>query len=136
MKWEKVAFSIVAVLAGIVGGGLIGGMLGRPAAEGQMLASGAIVFFYLLIGALTGGVLAGVLSYRWAEKKVGWLALGMITIAVVAWLMVSAQAKERRRIKAEGEQPAPTSMLKLQEETNLLAHQDTLLAPAAAPELV
>ena len=86
MNWKKISLGALAVLAGIVAGGLVGGLLGRPAAEGQMMAGGAIIAFYLLTGAVFGGAFAGFLSYRWPARKVGWLAAGLSLLAIVAWL--------------------------------------------------
>jgi hypothetical protein len=109
MNWKKLIFGTVACLAAIVGGGLIGGLIGRPAAEGQMLAGGAIVAVYMLTGAIFGGAFAGFLTYRWPARKIGWLAVATLVITAVAWLILSAQIRERKEVKAQQEQSTTTT---------------------------
>ncbi|WP_020570188.1 hypothetical protein [Neolewinella persica] len=109
MNWKKLLFATVACLAAIVGGGLIGGLLGRSAAEGQMLAGGAIVAFYMLIGALVGGAFAGFLTYRWPARKVGWMAVVMLVIAVTTSLILFSQVKAREALR--GQKQSPTTSL-------------------------
>jgi hypothetical protein len=101
MRWKKILFSALATLFNFLNGALIGALLGAPAAEGQMLASGAIVFFYMLIGAVFGLAFTLFLAWRWDITKMRNLAIGSGVLALIMVGITYTKAEQRR---AEREQ--------------------------------
>lgn len=96
MDWKKFAYGFVACLSACFAFAIVAAFLGRVAAEGQMLAGGAIVAFYMLIGGLFGMFLTGFLAWRWRRVQVGKLALGMLAFALCMLLVVYIDIRRRQ----------------------------------------
>lgn len=101
MDWKKFVYGLVACLSAFFACAIMGAFIGRPAAEGQMMASGAIVAFYMLIGGLFGLFFTGYLAWRWPRARVGRLALGMLAFALLMLLVVYVDNQRREAIEEE-----------------------------------
>ncbi|MEO0734514.1 MAG: SoxR reducing system RseC family protein [Bacteroidota bacterium] len=133
MNWIKLGLGVVASLGGAFSGGFIGVLIGLPAAEGQMLASGAIVLGYFIMGALIGLFLCAFLAYRWRTRQVGWLALGAVLLAVGMWFVVRWNA-ERRKAERATPPPAESQLLDtVREVRQTISPAEVDLAQASPP---
>ena len=79
INWSKVAATAISYLLAFTSGSLIGGILGRPAAKGQMLAAGAIIVFYMLIG---GGIslIITTMVLRKRSTNFRWWSVGILAL--------------------------------------------------------
>ncbi|MTB53973.1 hypothetical protein [Lewinella sp. W8] len=107
MRWKKILFSTAASLFNFLNGALIGALLGAPAAEGQMLAAGAIVFFYMIIGAVFGLAFTLFLAWRWDATRMRNMAIGA---GVLALIMVGITYKLAEQRRAERQQRQQESL--------------------------
>lgn len=132
MRWKKILFSVGASAFNLINGALIGALLGTPAAKGQMLAAGAIVFFYLIIGAVFGLALTLFLAWRWDSTRMRNLAIGSGVLALllvgITYTMVENRRAEREKQRQEtevrgealSEEPRGSDTVRMTEKTQPL----------------
>ncbi|PHI19200.1 hypothetical protein CEQ90_14145 [Lewinellaceae bacterium SD302] len=79
INWGRILAKSISFLSAFTSGSLIGAILGRPAAKGQMLAAGAIIVYYMLIGGLAGLVIT-VIVLRQRSTKFLWWSAGILPV--------------------------------------------------------
>ncbi|MBB4080557.1 hypothetical protein GGR28_003191 [Lewinella aquimaris] len=100
MRWSKIVSGVIAIILAFLAGALVAGYPGRSAGQGQMLAGGAIVAFYMLIGAVIAVGLVGYYIWR-AEAQQIWILAGMLLVANVGMVLHTRHTIAEQRAKRE-----------------------------------
>ncbi|MCP9237726.1 hypothetical protein [Lewinella sp. JB7] len=96
MRWSRILATVISVFLAFIAGALIGAYPGRVAGEGQMLAGGAIVAFYMLIGGGIAVALVGYYCSRQGSRKIWRLAIGLFFVAALLIFHTRYSLAERR----------------------------------------
>ena len=101
MNSTKLAAATLSCVLAFLSGALAGATLGRPAAEGQMLAGGAIVAIYMLAGAIIATASVAYLCWRWPSGRIWKLAVGLFVATLALGVYTRYPLTGRRTDRVE-----------------------------------
>ena len=104
MNRYKVFPTLLCYLLAFMAGALLGGYPGRAAGEGQMLAGGAIVLGYMLMGGLLCLSGVGYLCWQWKAANL-WKMAGALLLVSIGVGLHSRYVIEQRRSARESRYP-------------------------------